>query len=130
MLGIAGADFALFVINMGTYIVLLALAVLRIAWFPRAFFGDLADQRRGPGLFTFVAGSCVLGSQFVLIGGNYDIALALRIVAAILWVALIYGVFAVLSVKEHSASLANGINGGWLLAIVSACPSYRCAVLE
>jgi len=32
---------------------------------------------------------------------------------------LIYGIFATLSVKEHKPTLADGINGGWLLSVVS-----------
>ncbi len=119
MLGITGIDIALFAINIAAYVVLMALTVLRIIWFPRALLSDLADHQRGPGFFTIVAGSGVLGSQFVLIAGNYGIALALWIVALILWVVFIYGIFAVLSVKENKPSLADGINGGWLLAVVS-----------
>lgn len=119
MLGIVAVDVTLFAVNVVAYIVLVVLTVLRLVWFPQAFFSDLVDHRRGPGFFTFVAGSCVLGSQFVLIVNNYDIALALWIVAVILWIVLIYGIFAALSVKEHKPSLADGINGGWLLAVVS-----------
>jgi tellurite resistance protein TehA-like permease len=119
MLGIVAVDVTLFAVNVVAYIVLIVLTVLRLVWFPHAFFSDLVDHRRGPGFFTFVAGSCVLGSQFVLIAKNYDIALALWIVAVILWIVLIYGIFAALSVKEHKPSLADGINGGWLLAVVS-----------
>ena len=118
-LGITGIDIALFAINIAAYVVLMALTVLRIIWFPRALLSDLADHQRGLGFFTIVAGSGVLGSQFVLIAGNYGIALALWIVALILWVVFIYGIFAVLSVKENKPSLADGINGGWLLAVVS-----------
>ena len=119
MFGIVAVDVTLFAVNVVAYFVLIVLTVLRLVWFPHAFFSDLVDHRRGPGFFTFVAGSCVLGSQFVLIANNYDIALALWIVAVILWIVLIYGIFAALSVKEHKPSLADGINGGWLLAVVS-----------
>ncbi|MEJ2376923.1 MAG: tellurite resistance/C4-dicarboxylate transporter family protein [Pseudolabrys sp.] len=118
-LGIVGVDIALFAINIAAYGVLVVLTVLRLVWYPRALLADLVDHRDGPGFFTFIAGSCVLGSQFVLIAGNFDIALALWIVAVILWVVLIYGIFAVLSVKGHKPTLADGINGGWLLAVVS-----------
>src|SRR6185312_1800863 len=53
--------------NILAYLVLLVLTGLRLLWFPRAFFADIADHQRGPGNLTLVAGSCVLGSQFVLI---------------------------------------------------------------
>jgi tellurite resistance protein TehA-like permease len=119
MLGMAAIAHALFAINIAAYLVVGLLTILRLVWFPRVFFADLVDHQRGPGFFTFVAGSCVLGSQFVLIADNYDIAIALWVVASILWVILIYSIFTAFSVKEHKPTLADGINGGWLLAVVS-----------
>jgi tellurite resistance protein TehA-like permease len=77
------------------------------------------DHQRGPGFFTFVAGSCVLGSQFVLIARNYDVAFALGGMAIGFWIVVIYGIFAAFSVKEHKPGLAEGINGAWLLAVVA-----------
>ena len=119
MLDMTFVSLALFAINILAYIVLSILTTLRLVWFPHAFFADLIDHQRGPGFFTFVAGSCVLGSQFILIADNYPIAVALWVVAAVLWIVLTYGIFAALSVKEHKPTLADGINGGWLLAVVS-----------
>ena len=119
MLGMVPVALALFGVNIVAYILLGLLTILRLVWFPRAFFSDLVDHQRGPGFLTFVAGSCVLGSQFILIADNYNVALALWILATILWILLIYGIFAALSVKEHKPTLAEGINGGWLLAVVS-----------
>ena len=110
---------ALFATNVTAYVALALLFILRLFWFPRALLSDLVDHQRGPGFFTLVAGSCVLGSQFILIAGNYDIAFALWVVAAVFWIFLIYGIFAALSVKERKPTLADGINGGWLLAVVS-----------
>ena len=109
----------LFAGNIVAYLVLVALTALRLAWHPRAVLADLADHQRGPGFFTLVAGTCVLGSQFVLIAGAYDIAVALWVASTALWVVLMYGIFAALSVKKVKPTLAEGINGGWLLAVVS-----------
>jgi tellurite resistance protein TehA-like permease len=109
----------LFAGNIVAFLVLLALTGLRLLWFPRAFFADIADHQRGPGNLTLVAGSCVLGSQFVLIARDVAIADALWAVSVVLWIVLIYGIFAALSVKRDKPSLAQGINGGWLLAVVS-----------
>jgi tellurite resistance protein TehA-like permease len=109
----------LFVGNVATFVVLVALTVLRFVWFRRAVVADLCDHQRGPGFFTWVAGTCVLGSQFILIAGDYDIAAGLWGIAAVLWIVLIYGIFAALSVKKDKPTLAEGINGGWLLAVVS-----------
>jgi tellurite resistance protein TehA-like permease len=119
MLGMTGFALVLFVGNVAIYLLLVVLTVLRIAWFGRAVLSDLSDHQRGPGFFTWVAATCVLGSQFVLIAGNYDVAVGLWVIATVLWVILIYGVFAALSVKQEKPTLAEGINGGWLLAVVS-----------
>ena len=105
--------------NILAYLVLLVLTGLRLLWFPGAFFADIADHQRGPGNLTLVAGSCVLGSQFVLITHDQAIADALWGVSVVLWIVLIYGIFASLSVKRDKPGLAQGINGGWLLAVVS-----------
>src|SRR6185312_7470228 len=78
-----------------------------------------SSHQRGPGFFTLVAGSCVLAVQFIQITGDYDVAVGLWAVATVLWVVLIYGIFAALSIKRDKPTLAQGINGGWLLAVVS-----------
>ena len=109
----------LFAGNIVAYLVLLVLTGLRLLWYPRAFFADIADHQRGPGNLTLVAGTCVLGSQFVLIAENPIVAALLWGVSVVLWIVLIYGIFAALSVKRGKPGLAEGINGGWLLAVVS-----------
>lgn len=119
MSGMEAVASGLFVGNIVTYVVLGVLTVLRLVWYPRLLLFDLVDHQRGPGFFTIVAGSCVLGSQFILIAGNYAAALVLWVVAAALWIALIYSIFTAFSVKQNKPSLAEGINGGWLLAVVS-----------
>jgi tellurite resistance protein TehA-like permease len=119
MLGMASTSMLLFAANIVCYVALVLLSVLRLIWFPKALVSDFVDHQRGPGFFTLVAGSCVLGSQFVLIAGNYDVALALWGMSTVLWIIVIYGIFAAFSVKDQKPSLAEGINGSWLLAVVA-----------
>jgi len=119
MFGMQGFAVVLFAGNVAAFILLVGLTVLRLAWFRRELLADLSNHQRGPGFFTWVAGACVLGSQFILIAGDYEFAAALWGLATVLWVILIYGVFAALSVKKEKPTLAEGINGGWLLAVVS-----------
>ncbi len=109
----------LFAANVAIFLVLALLTGLRLAWFPKAVLADLADHQRGPGFFTLVAGSCVLGSQFIQLAGDYRVASILCGAASVLWVGLVYGIFTALSVKQNKPALAEGINGGWLLAVVS-----------
>jgi tellurite resistance protein TehA-like permease len=110
---------ALFGLNVVAYVLLWALTVLRIAWFPRELGRDLVDHGRGPGFFTTVAASGVLGSQFVLLTDDYGVAKLLWVVALALWVGLTYTVFTAFTVKEEKPPLEKGISGGWLLAVVA-----------
>jgi tellurite resistance protein TehA-like permease len=105
--------------NIGFYAVLVTLTVARVVRFPRLFFADMVDHLRGPGFFTTVAASSILGSQFVILGGNDGVGTALWVVALVLWVAFTYAIFAALTIKEHKPSLDQGISGGWLLAVVA-----------
>jgi hypothetical protein len=99
---------ALFAINMVAYCVLAILTVVRITKYFQRFFSDLIDHQRGPGFFTFVAGSCVLGSQFIIIANDVRIAFVLWALATILWIVLIDAIFTAFSVKEHKPTLAEG----------------------
>lgn len=119
LLGMPFIAVALFWLNIGAYLVLWFLNVLRIVWFSNQFFSDMVDHKRGPGFFTFVAGSCVLGSQFVLISGSYRIAIFLWVMGIILWLCLTYTIFTAFTIKENKPSLGEGITGAWLLAVVS-----------
>jgi tellurite resistance protein TehA-like permease len=110
---------ALFQLNIVVYAVLWFLTVLRIARYPRRFFGDMVDHLRGPGFFTIVAGTSVLGSQFVLLAADYRAGTALWVLAIMLWIGLTYTIFAGFTIKEHKPTLDKGINGAWLLAVVA-----------
>jgi tellurite resistance protein TehA-like permease len=119
LLGLPRVAHALFVLNVVIYGVLWALFALRICRHPRRFFGDMADHLRGPGFFTAVAGSSVLGTQFVMIAGNDSAGIALWVVAVALWVGLTYTIFTAFTIKETKPTLDQGISGAWLLAVVA-----------
>lgn len=119
LLGMSFIAAALFWLNIVTYLVLWFLSVLRVIWFTSQFFSDMVDHKRGPGFFTFIAGSCVLGSQFVLISENYQAAIFLWILGIILWICMTYTIFTAFTIKENKPLLDEGITGAWLLAVVS-----------
>lgn len=110
----------LFLLNCVVYITLWILIALRITRYPLRCFADLIDHLRGPGFFTSVASTCILGSQFVLLVGQYRIAMSLWTVAIILWFGLTYTIFTGFTVKEQKPPLHQGISGSWLLAVVAA----------
>jgi tellurite resistance protein TehA-like permease len=109
----------LLAINIASFFVLWVLTVVRIARFPRDVFADLIDHQRGVGFFTSVAATSVLGSQLVIVGKEPTFAFALWIATLALWLVLIYAVFTAFTVKETKPTLDQGINGGWLVAVVA-----------
>ena len=109
----------LFYLNNVMYAVLWLLTLGRLLWFPRRFFRDLIDHLRGPGFFTMVAATGVLGAQYVLLLADHRIGLLLWMVALVLWLGLTYTVFTAFTVKEDKPALDKGISGAWLLAVVA-----------
>lgn len=109
----------LFWINVGAYAALWGATIARAVLFPRAFLADWTSHQRAPGFFTSVAATSVLGSQWVVIRQAPALGLALWVVALVLWAVCTYTVFVALSIRAEKPSLAEGINGGWLVAVVA-----------
>lgn len=109
----------LFGINVLAYGVLWFLTLARLLrYFPR-LLRDLTNHTRGPGFFTIVAGTCVLGSQFVVQAGNYTVATFLWFLGLFLWFIVMYLFFTAVTVRGNKPSLEEGINGAWLIATVA-----------
>ncbi len=106
-------------INLAAFVVLWAITFVRICRFPREVVADLRDHQRGVGFFTAVAATSVLGSQLVIVAKEERLAFAFWIATLVLWLVLIYAVFTALTVKETKPPLDEGINGGWLVAVVA-----------
>ncbi len=119
LMGLPRVGHVLFQLNIVAYCVLWLLTLLRIARHPRRFFGDMVDHLRGPGFFTTVAATSILGNQFVVLEGNDRVGIVMWVAALVLWVGLTYTIFTGLTVKERKPSLDKGITGGWLLAVVA-----------
>jgi len=110
---------ALLAVNVAAYAVLWALTLARVIRFPRSVLGDLGDHQRGVGFFTLVAGTGVLGAQFLVVREVPAAAKALLAAAILLWAVITYAVFTALTVKRTKPTLAEGIHGGWLVAVVA-----------
>jgi tellurite resistance protein TehA-like permease len=110
---------ALLAINVAAYAILSVSVLLRIILYPRRILEDLRDHSRGPGFFTLVAGTCVLGSQVLVVTQSASPALVLWFVGVGLWVVVMYAFFTAVVVREDKPSLETGINGAWLIAIVA-----------
>ena len=110
---------ALFAISFAAYVVLACLTILRSIRYPQLFFADMTDHRRGPGFFTAVAGSCILGTEFLLMARSVAAATVFLIIGTVLWVGLTYTIFAALTVKHDKPPLQEGLTGAWLIAVVA-----------
>ena len=119
LLGWPGIARGLFALNVAVYGLLWLLNLARLFWHRRAFFRDMVDHLRGPGFFTVVAATSVLGSEFLLLADSLRGGLALWAIAVTLWLALTYTIFTAFTIKEEKPTLDQGISGGWLLAVVA-----------
>ncbi|MDE2063791.1 MAG: tellurite resistance/C4-dicarboxylate transporter family protein [Bradyrhizobium sp.] len=109
----------LFAFNFMSYVVLACLTVLRAVRYPGLFFADMTDHRLGPGFFTSVAASCILGNQFLLIARSLAAATIFLALGTALWIGLTYTIFTAFTVKQEKPPLEKGLTGAWLIAVVS-----------
>lgn len=118
-LGMAAIAWVLAIINIVAYVILwLLLAVRLIRYFPRVV-DDLDAHARGPGFFTVAAGTCVLGTQFLIVQGNETIATVLWVLGAVLWLILMYTFFSAIIIREQKPDLEHGLSGAWLVIVVA-----------
>jgi tellurite resistance protein TehA-like permease len=120
LLGLHAIAVALFALNLGFYPLLWILSIVRLISYRDRVRADFVHHGRAVGFFTTVAATCVLGSQCLVIAENVTAAIALWIAGIVLWASLVYSVFALLTVKAEKPTLADGINGGWLISVVAA----------
>ncbi|WP_273842801.1 tellurite resistance/C4-dicarboxylate transporter family protein [Rubrobacter calidifluminis] len=114
--GISVVPTVLMWVNVVFYALSWAVYMARLVLFPRDFFGDFRKHMRAMGYFTVVAGSGVLGTQLLLVGGYRGAALALWVLALVLWCVLVYAIpAALIAQREGKPTLQRGIQGNWLL---------------
>lgn len=106
-------------LNLPLFGGLLAFSAFRIVRFPREFIADWGDHQRGVGFFTIVASTCVVGTQHVTLRGDLVLGRQLWWVGLALWGVCMYAIFTALTVRDAKPTLPNGINGGWLVAVVA-----------
>ena len=118
-LGMKPVAWVLLAINVIAYVILWLLLLFRLVrFFPRVK-ADIMDHARGPGFFTVVAGTCVLGSQLIIVVGQYRAAAALWFVGILFWLLIMYTFFTAVTVREEKPEFETGISGTWLLAAVA-----------
>jgi tellurite resistance protein TehA-like permease len=118
-LGMRAVAVALVGVNWLAYATLWALTIFRALRFRIELMRDISDHQRAPGFFTIIAGTCVLGTQNVVVLGATGIGAALWWFGLGLWFAIMYTFFTAVTVRARKPTLAHGINGAWLIAAVS-----------
>lgn len=118
-LGLPWIAMGLFWLNIFAYLILFIAFSLRFILFKKEFLHDLFDHASGPGFFTTVAATCILGGQFILLWENFHVAVILWYLGIALWLVITYIIFTTFTIKEIKPPLEEGINGAWLLAVVS-----------
>lgn len=106
-------------VNWIAYAVLCLLTLIRLFRFPLKVFNDLSDHRRGAHFFTIVAGTAVLGAQTFTVLHARAVGVGLWYLSLGLWFLIMYAFFVGLTIGEHKPSLASGLGGAWLIAVVA-----------
>lgn len=110
---------ALLWVNLVAYPVLWLLTLARLLLYPRRLWADLTDHGRGPGFFTLVAGTCVLGNQLAVVAGAAQPARWLWLLALALWLPIMYTFLAAVTVRQAKPPVERGLSGAWLLMVVA-----------
>ena len=119
LLNLPRIAWTLVAVNIVAYAVLALLLGARLVWYFSRVLDDLNNHARGPGFFTVVAGTCLLGTQIATVTGGTAAARLLWFAGIGLWGIVMYAFFTATVVRESKPSLEAGINGAWLLGIVA-----------
>lgn len=110
---------SLYAVAAGAYVVLLVLAAVRLARFPRRVADDLTSHARGFAFLTAVAATNVLGGASVAVHGWWDLARVLWWFGVVLWGVLLYSALFAVVLRGPKPGLSSGINGTWFLVTVA-----------
>lgn len=101
------------------YLKLWLLTVYRAVRFPRQLWTDFTSFAKGPGFFTIIAGTGVLGAVGNRLYHAADLAFVLFCLAATLWVIFIYAFATVVIVSAEKPTQEKAVNGSWLVIVVA-----------
>jgi tellurite resistance protein TehA-like permease len=93
LMGMRAVSVPLLAVNVVVFATLWSLTLLRAALFFPRIIADLKDHARGPGFFTLVAGTCVFGTQCLVVGRSPVVARALWALGSALWLVVMYAFY-------------------------------------
>ncbi|HEY5207558.1 MAG TPA: tellurite resistance/C4-dicarboxylate transporter family protein [Roseiarcus sp.] len=117
--GVPAAPTVFFWSNVVFLVGLIAATFARALRYPTAFAADMSSHSRGVGFFTAVAALAVFGDQLVLQMHAVRVAVFFCAAAGALLPVVLYGELAALTVRQDKPSLADGLNGAWLVSVVA-----------
>jgi tellurite resistance protein TehA-like permease len=117
LLGFTGIACVLLYINIIAYAILLPILILRVFIYWDCFYKDLSNPKLSFVFFTVVAGTNVLGAQFVSVVNQPEIAKIFWYFGIFLWTAISLSTFSILFL-ECTEGIEKVVHGGWLIATV------------
>lgn len=117
--GLKPVAWTLFGINCVIYISFIGITIWRFIGARSALINDLSHEKTGIGSLTLVAGTNVLGTQFLLLAGSNFAAEFLWAFGFLLYLGLLYWFFAVAISEDPKPPIHEALSGAWLLVIVS-----------
>jgi len=117
LLGFKGIAYGLFYINIVAYAIILSLQLLRVRMFWNNLYNDLSNPKLSLVFFTTVAGTNVLGAQFVTVVDHPEIAKIFWYFGIFLWTIVSLSTFNLLFIKCDQR-IEMVLHGGWLTATV------------
>lgn len=117
ILGFTPIAHGLFYINVAAYGIILGLQILRVIMYWGEQYADLSNPKLSLVYFTLVAGTNVLGAQFVNVVNCPCVAKGLWFFGIFLWVLITLSTFSLLFLKNEQR-IESVIHGGWLIATV------------
>ena len=118
LLGPSWVSRALLAVASAGLVVLTAALLVRLVLFRSSVAADVRAPDRVFGFFTITAGMDVLGVRLAAAGHPLATAILAALAAAV-WLVLTYGVPASLLLTRTHDSVLGGVNGSWLLWVVS-----------
>ena len=86
---------------------------------PPLLWADFTSFAKGPGFFTIIAATAVLGTVAARLFNAVDLAFGLFCFGAALWLVLIYSFATIAIVSAEKPAADRAVNGGWLVIVVS-----------
>ena len=115
-LGFTDIAYVLFYINIIAFTILVPISILRMIFYWDYLYKDLSNPKLSFVFFTIVAGTNILGAQFVTIVDQPEIAKIFWYFGIFLWAVISLFTFSILFL-ECSEGI-EVVHGGWLIATV------------